>query len=270
MAIPISGLLYLIGLFLVSIVLNVGLIKIILDDKLHRPVLAALQINFLLSFVGVFFIYELFNVGTEFRVGAALVFLIFNTFLFSLIAIIVTQKYIKPRKSVTDIKSNELRNEDVSEKALNMENGNLFGNNRLHVFISYSSSDKNVVRDLYKKLLSESWIDPWLAEEKLYPGQDWSLEIEKAVKAAHVVIVCLSKNSVSKEGYIQKELRFALNIADEKPEGSIFIIPLRLDECDVPIRLKAWQFEDYFPSSRREWAYGRLIESLKIRAQSIR
>ena len=56
----------------------------------------------------------------------------------------------------------------------------------------------------------EGWIDPWLDEEKLYPGQDWDLEIEKAVEAADAVIVFLSNNSVTKEGYVQRELRFVL------------------------------------------------------------
>jgi hypothetical protein len=50
------------------------------------------------------------------------------------------------------------------------------------------------------------------------------------VEAADVVIVYLSNNSVSKEGYIQKEIRKVLDISDEKPEGTIFIIDL-LHKC---------------------------------------
>ena len=65
-------------------------------------------------------------------------------------------------------------------------------------------------------------------EEKLLPGQDWDLEIEKAVEAADAVIVFLSNNSVTKEGYVQRELRFVLRIADIKPEGTVFVIPLVL------------------------------------------
>jgi hypothetical protein len=43
------------------------------------------------------------------------------------------------------------------------------------------------VRELYQKLSAEAWIDPWLDEEKLFPGQDWNLEIEKAVEAADAI-----------------------------------------------------------------------------------
>lgn len=133
---------------------------------------------------------------------------------------------------------------------------------KLSVFLCHASQDKPVVRDLYGRLLGESWIDPWLDEEKLLPGQDWDLEIEKAVEAADVVIVCLSSHSVSKEGYVQRELKFVLDIALEKPEGTIFVIPLRLDDCAVPRRLRSWQYVDYYPQDHRKRAYQRLVQSL--------
>lgn len=139
-------------------------------------------------------------------------------------------------------------------------------NRRLNVFLCHAKEDKPTVRELYRQLTAEGWMDVWLDEENLFPGQEWDMEIEKAVEAADVVIVCLSSHSVDKEGYVQKELRFVLNIADEKPEGTIFVVPVRLDECQVPRRIRAWQYVDYFPKSNRKRAYQRLLESLKKRA----
>ena len=55
---------------------------------------------------------------------------------------------------------------------------------RLCVSLCHSSNDKPAVRELCKRLEAEGWIDPWLDEEKLYPSQDWDLEIEKAVNVA--------------------------------------------------------------------------------------
>jgi hypothetical protein len=95
------------------------------------------------------------------------------------------------------------------------------------------------------------------------------MEIEKAVETADVVIVYLSNASISKEGYIQRELRFALNIALEKPDGAIFIIPVRLDDCELPRRLRSWHYVDYFPESIRDNSYGRIILSLSLRAEKI-
>src|SRR6266498_1080286 len=136
----------------------------------------------------------------------------------------------------------------------------------LRVFLCHASDDKPTVRELYQRLDSEGWIDAWLDEEKLYPGQDWNYEIEKAVEEADVIIVCLTKNSVTKEGYVQRELRIILDFADYKPEGTLYIIPVRLEECDPPKRVRRWQYADYFPESNRKIAYQRLLGSLKFRA----
>ncbi len=140
---------------------------------------------------------------------------------------------------------------------------------QLKVFLCHSSSDKPVVRDLYQKLSDEGWIDPWLDEEKLYPGQDWNLEIEKAVEAADAILVCLSNNSITREGYVQRELRIVLDYADYKPEGTLYIIPVRLEECEPPRRLRPWQYANYFPKEDRDKAYQRLLVSLRMRATGL-
>lgn len=142
-------------------------------------------------------------------------------------------------------------------------------NRKLNVFLCHAKEDKPTIRELYRQLTAEGWMDVWLDEEKLLPGQEWDIEIEKAVEQADVVIVCLSTRSVNKEGYVQKEIRFVLNIADEKPEGTIFVVPLRLDDCQIPRRIRAWQYVDYFPKTNRKWAFQRLLESLKLRAEKL-
>jgi hypothetical protein len=139
----------------------------------------------------------------------------------------------------------------------------------LRVFLCHASQDKPAVRDLYRQLLATGWIEPWLDEEKLLPGQDWDLEIEKAVEASDAVIVCVSSTSVAKEGYIQKELRRVLDLALEKLEGAIFVIPVRLDECGIPRQLRDRQFLDYFPESQQEAAFEKLTRSLRLRKEAL-
>lgn len=140
---------------------------------------------------------------------------------------------------------------------------------KLKVFLCHSSGDKAAVRNLYNKLSAESCLDVWLDEKNLQPGQEWEIEIPKAVKQSDVVIVCLSKKSITKEGYVQKETKIALDIAEEKPVGTTFIIPLRLNKCDVPIRLSKWQYVDYFAQIRKRTAYQSLLKSLNDRARSL-
>jgi formylglycine-generating enzyme required for sulfatase activity len=134
----------------------------------------------------------------------------------------------------------------------------------LKVFLCHASEDKPAVRELYKKLVAQG-IDVWLDEEKLLPGQDWQFEIPGALQDSDAVIVCLSSASITKEGYIQKEIKYAIDKADEKPEGTIFIIPVRLQECEVPRRLERWQWIDLFEKAD----YDRLLNSLTIRAKSL-
>ena len=141
-------------------------------------------------------------------------------------------------------------------------------NRPLRVFLCHSSNDKPAVRELYQKLRAELWIQPWLDEEELFPGMDWNMEIEKAVEAADAIIVCLSKGSITKEGYVQRELRIVLDFADYKPEGTIYILPVRLEECEPPRRLRPWQYADYF-EGQRERSLQRLLVSLKRRAESL-
>lgn len=78
-------------------------------------------------------------------------------------------------------------------------------NRKLKVFLCHSKDDKAKVRELYRRLVADGF-DAWLDEEKLLPGQDWDLEIPNAVRAADVVIVCLSNGSVTKAGYVQNEI----------------------------------------------------------------
>jgi hypothetical protein len=137
----------------------------------------------------------------------------------------------------------------------------------LRVFLCHASQDKPAVRELYKRLAAEKWIDPWLDEEKLLPGQDFDLEIYKAARDSDSIIICLSKVSVAKEGYVNKEIRHALDAADEKPEGAIYIIPLRLDDCSPSFeRLKKLHWADYFTPNAHE----KLIKVLHLRADALK
>ncbi len=138
---------------------------------------------------------------------------------------------------------------------------------KLRVFLCHSSQDKPIVRELYQRLNAEGWIDPWLDQENLLPGQDWNMEIEKAVEASDAVIVFLTKNSVNKEGYVQRELKYVLDIALEKPEGSIFIIPIRFDECNIPRRLRSFHYLEWSSEINNALLYGRLVNSLKKRSE---
>jgi hypothetical protein len=110
------------------------------------------------------------------------------------------------------------------------------------VFLCHAHEDKEEVRRLYRQLTSWGF-RPWLDEEDLLPGEDWNVVIRHAMRDAQVVLVCLSSRS-NRRGYVQKEIVRAIDVADEQPEGTIFLIPVLLETGPVPDRLSRWHAVD--------------------------
>jgi hypothetical protein len=133
----------------------------------------------------------------------------------------------------------------------------------LKVFLCHAHSDAAAVRSLYRRLTTDG-VDAWLDKEKLLPGQDWDMEIRKEVREADTVVVCLSKQ-FNQAGFRQKEVRLALDAAMEKPEGKIFIIPARLEECDNLESLRKWEWVDLF----EEAGYKRLMLAFNEKSKRI-
>ena len=134
----------------------------------------------------------------------------------------------------------------------------------LRAFLCHASDDKPRVHVLYRQLLTEG-VDPWLDKENLLPGQNWQQEIRNTMHIMDVVIVCLSQNSINKVGFIQKEIAFALDRAEEYPSGTIFIIPVKLENCAIPERLKHLHVIDLYEERGFEFP----MRSLKHRAETI-
>jgi hypothetical protein len=139
----------------------------------------------------------------------------------------------------------------------------------LKVFLCHASADKPRVHELYRRLAAEGWIDPWLDAAKLLPGQHWSMVIKEALAEADSVIIFISNHSINREGFSQRELNLAWDLSLEKPRRAIYLIPLRLEACDVPYELRERQWADYF-GEKQEDTYQALLKSLKLRcAQKI-
>ncbi len=133
----------------------------------------------------------------------------------------------------------------------------------LKVFLCHAHPDAEKVRALYARLKADG-VDAWLDKENIILGQDWEMEIRKAVRESDIVVVCLSKQ-FSQKGYRQNEVRIALEEASLQPEGEIFIIPARLEECNYLESLKRYHGVDLF----EERGYEYLMRALRLRADKI-
>jgi hypothetical protein len=112
------------------------------------------------------------------------------------------------------------------------------------VFISYAHEDEDVVFSVYDELCRQG-LQPWIDKRDIGVGKDWDREIRQAMRKADFVVVFLSTKSVNKRGYVQREIRQALDLYKEIPEGQAFLMPVRLDKCEVPEGLGTVQHLDY-------------------------
>ncbi len=118
---------------------------------------------------------------------------------------------------------------------------------RPRVFIAYVEEDVAYARRLFRAF-DRSGLQPWLDKEKLLPGQNWPRSIQRAIEVADFFVPCFSRRAAVKRGAFQSELRYALDCATRLPLDDVFILPVRLDDCEVPKQIAGrLQYIDLFP-----------------------
>jgi len=110
------------------------------------------------------------------------------------------------------------------------------------VFISHAKEDKEAAFGIYNFLKSSTSFKPWLDKVNILPGHNWREEINLALKSADFIVILFSKIAVEKKGYVQKEFKLALDYCEERPEGAIYIIPVLLEDCNVPEKFAKYQW----------------------------
>ena len=65
-----------------------------------------------------------------------------------------------------------------------------------------------------------------------------ALAEDKALEEAQVVLVCLSKAALGKQGPHHRLMNRALARLEEQPEDAVFTIPVLLEACELPHSLK--------------------------------
>ena len=84
--------------------------------------------------------------------------------------------------------------------------------------------------------------------KKLLPGERWKRALRREVARSDYFIACFSRSSVTKRGGFQEELREALHCALSMPLEDIYLIPVRLNQCEVPEEIsREVQYVDLFP-----------------------
>ena len=102
-----------------------------------------------------------------------------------------------------------------------------------NIFISHASNDKPFVRKLANALLSEGfpvWLDSW----SLSLGDSLLDKIYEGIENSSIVILVISSHAVE-SGWVNRELNAALS--KEEQTGRKFVIPIKIDRCDAPLKI---------------------------------
>ena len=132
------------------------------------------------------------------------------------------------------------------------------GQRRPSLFIAYSHFDKDSVRPLYRALQAAGF-QTWLDEQNLVPGQMWHQEVDRAIRATDVILLCFSSQTDVHHGFIAKEIEAATRLSSQSA-GPI-LIPVRLNQSEPPRSLRHVQWVDYFAPDGLE----RLIQAIERR-----
>ncbi|WP_054701187.1 toll/interleukin-1 receptor domain-containing protein [Desulfosarcina cetonica] len=96
------------------------------------------------------------------------------------------------------------------------------------IYISHANEDSELAIRLYNDLKNEG-LFPWIDIEDIFPGENRDGAIRKAIRNSQYFLALISSNSVSHIGYVQKEMKIALDFFKEFSPNSIFIIPVSID-----------------------------------------
>ena len=128
------------------------------------------------------------------------------------------------------------------------------------IFIAYVREDVSAATRIFHDL-ARAGFDPWMDRFKLLPGQNANRAIHNAMETSDFAVCCFSRNSIHKRGGFQAEIRYALECAERLPLDEIFMLPVRLDTCPVPLEVaRIVQYVDFFP----DWEAGiaRLVNAI--------
>lgn len=104
----------------------------------------------------------------------------------------------------------------------------------MRVFISHSHKDKPFAAQL-SKALQVAGVEVWIDEMEILPGDNIVKKIDQGLSSSDAIIVLLSKSFVSSRWAMQE---LSIFTARSISEQNIRILPILLEDCDLPIYLR--------------------------------
>lgn len=111
------------------------------------------------------------------------------------------------------------------------------------VFVSYSHSDMEFAGRLVKDL-EQAGYEAWLDRTDIQTGARWDDEIVRGLDSSEIFLVILSNKSTNSQN-VKDEIGYALDHNKQ-------ILPLLIEPCEVPFRLRRIQYVDFTALKYRE------------------
>lgn len=105
-----------------------------------------------------------------------------------------------------------------------------------HTFISYSRTNKEFALKLARELKAAGF-PIWLDQLDIPTGTRWDDEIEKALRECRIFMVILTPASIASDN-AKDEIGYAIDHGKR-------ILPVLLEECEIPLRLRRFQYVDF-------------------------
>jgi hypothetical protein len=140
---------------------------------------------------------------------------------------------------------------------------------RRHVFLSYCRDNTGMAKKLHDELIDAGYMVWW--DQDIPTGRDWRHEIRNAMQQAYAVVVCFSREVEQRDqSEIYPEIATAIEVYRTLPPNSIYLIPVRLSDCELPsILINGTSYLDSLQcvelySSRRPHEFRKLVDSLEM------
>lgn len=132
---------------------------------------------------------------------------------------------------------------------------------RYVVFLSHSSADKPVVRELADQLRAAGlrvWFDEWRNQ----PDDLISAKIEEGLEHSAVLLLCMSANAFGSD-WVSLEVHTAICRDPQNLERRF--LPLRLDDAPIKAILRGYAYIDWQSEADRQAQLGRLLPACGAR-----
>ncbi len=133
-------------------------------------------------------------------------------------------KFMKESSKITKIRSAKLSSTPISTTDGYVKYNRHLGD--IDIFISYNHQDTDQVKAIARKL-EEYGREPWIAEEKIIPSEDWIIDIQDAIIRCNSVIIIFGTNGVG--NWQKKEIPSSIKICEDHKKP---LLPVLLPGID--------------------------------------